>query len=69
MIAFRFAPSMYAIAPASFTASITASIWSSKMPSVDGLVIISAAVSGPSGARSASRSIPPRSFDGIVTVV
>ena len=59
---------MYAIAPASWTAARTWSIWSSKIPSVLGFVIISAATSGPSASRSASRSMPPRSFERIVTV-
>ena len=54
--------------PGIVTAATTWSIWSSKIPSVDGFVIISAATSGPSAARSASRSIPPRSFERIVTV-
>ena len=66
-MALRFAPSMYEMAPASRTAATTWSIWSSKMPSVDGFVIMSAATSGPRAARSASRSIPPRSFERIVT--
>ena len=41
----------------------------SNSPSVDGLVIITAAVRGPSAARNASRSTPPSAADGTVTVV
>ncbi len=41
----------------------------SNRPRVDGLVIITAAVRGPSAARKASRSTPPSGAEGTVTVV
>ena len=40
----------------------------SNSPSVDGLVIITAAVRGPSAARNASMSTPPSAADGMVIV-
>ena len=40
----------------------------SKSPSVDGFVIITAAVRGPRAARKASTSTPPSRADGIVIV-
>ena len=40
----------------------------SNRPSVDGFVIMIAAVRGPSAARNASRSTPPSGADGMVTV-
>ena len=52
-----FAPSMYASAPAPWTASSTAWICFSNRPSVEGLVSITAAVRGPSAARSAAALI------------
>ena len=59
---------MYASAPASWTASSSSPIRVSNRPSVDGLVIITAAVRGPSAARNASRSTPPSAADGMVIV-
>ncbi len=41
----------------------------SNRPSVDGFVIITAAVRGPSAARNLSTSTPPSAADGIVIVV
>ena len=41
----------------------------SNRPSVEGLVSITAAVRGPSAARSASRSTPPSAAERTVTVV
>jgi hypothetical protein len=67
-IAFKFAPSMYASAPASWTASSSSPIRFSNRPSVEGLVIITAAVFGPRAARNASTSTPPSLADGIVIV-
>ena len=43
------------------------SMCSSQRPSVFGLVIIRPAVSGPTAARSASRSQLPRASEGMVT--
>jgi hypothetical protein len=40
----------------------------SNSPSVEGFVIITAAVRGPSAARNASTSTPPSGADGIVIV-
>jgi hypothetical protein len=67
-IAFMFAPSMYASAPAAWTASSSSTIRRSNSPRVEGLVSITAAVRGPSAARSASRSTPPSGADLTVTV-
>ena len=41
----------------------------SKRPRVEGFVIITAAVRGPSAARKAARSTPPSGADGIETVL
>jgi hypothetical protein len=68
MIALRFAPSMYARAPASWTAVSSSPIRDSNRPSVDGFVIMTAAVRGPSAARKAAMSTPPSAADGIVIV-
>jgi len=67
-IAFMFAPSMYASAPAPWTRSSISVTRRSKRPSVDGFVNMIAAVRGESAARSASRSTPPSGAEGIVTV-
>ena len=68
-IAFRFAPSMYASAPAAWTASSSSPTRDSNRPIVDGLVIMIAAVCGPSAARKASRSTPPSGAALIETVL
>ena len=62
------APSMYASAPAAWTASSNSTMRVSNRPSVEGLVNITAAVCGPSAARSAARSTWPDSSDLTVTV-
>jgi hypothetical protein len=59
---------MYARAPAAWVASISSAIRRSNRPSVDGLVIMIAAVRGPRAARNASTSTPPSGADGIVIV-
>ena len=41
----------------------------SNSPRVDGLVIMTAAVRGPSAARKASTSTPPSAADGMVMVL
>ena len=57
------------VEPAAWTAARSSPIRDSKRPSVEGFVIITAAVFGPSAALNASRSTPPSSAEGIVIVL